>query len=148
MHQQRMMHSDLILIVVFFVTKTATMQVGVIYNASMITNHNPSKMNTSTCHECLCTMLHSSQNISILSLNCHVISINAVNCELFTMANYLNSSSFHIKRTSNSTYYFRQLPANSQFIPMETTMENSLPGKIVAKIAVLAQGIGVIENHR
>ena len=125
---------DLILIIVCFVTKTATMQVGIIYNASLTTNYSPSKMNASACHERLCTMFYSSQNTSILSLNCHAISINAVSCELFTMANYLNSSSFHMERISNSAYYFEQLPANSQFIPMGTTMENSL--------------LGVVVNHR
>ena len=102
-------------------TNIGAMRVGIVYNASLAMNGTYPKINASSCHECLCTMLYSSQNISILSLNCHTISINAVSCEMFTLAIHPDSSLFHMERNSNSTYYFQQFPTANQSISTTTT---------------------------
>lgn len=127
--EEIMMRFGLIHLVVCFVVKIVTMQVGIIKDTSLSTSCAHPKMNASTCHTCLCEILYTTQNISVLSLNCYIISNNEVNCELFTKAIYLTSCSFHMENKSNSTYYFHQLPPNNQSITTATTMKDSLAGK-------------------
>jgi len=101
---------------VFFcvLTSAGSIYVGIIRNASLITNCSHLTMNASTCNECSCTMLYLTQNVSILSLNCYVNNSSSVSCELFTAATYLSSCSYQMKNDSNSTFYFQQLPLSNQ----------------------------------
>jgi len=97
---------------VFFcaLTSVSSILVGIIQNASLVTNCSYSTMNASMCNECLCTMLYLSKNVSIVSLNCHVDSSNSVSCDLFTTGTYLNSCFYLMENNLNSTFYFQQLP--------------------------------------
>ena len=96
--------------------------IGVIQNASLMMNSSSTITNNqSTCNACLCAMLMSSGNSSILSLNCYINNISSVNCELFTMANYQISPFYKIKINFSSTLYYLQLPS-----PMTTTAGRTL----------------------
>lgn len=138
----------LIFIIGNFVANIVTMRVGNIYNTSLVMNCTHSQILGSTCQECLCAMLYSSQNISIRSLNCHIVNNSAVRCELFTMANYLNSCSYDMQRNPSSTYYFDQLPPSNQFIPIATTTKESLTGKSLLWANVLRETVSAIMNFR
>jgi hypothetical protein len=94
-------------------TGVGSIRIGIIQNASLLTNCSHLTMNALTCNECSCTMLYSSKNVSILSLNCYVNNSSSVSCELFTAATYLSSCSYQMKNNSNSTFYFQQLPSSN-----------------------------------
>jgi len=116
---------------VFFCTfaSVGSIYIGIIRNASLITNCSHLTMNVSTCNECSCTMLNLSQNVSILSLNCYVNSSSSVSCELFTAATYLSSCSYQMENNSNSTFYFQQLPSSNQSLTVTMTTIQTLTGR-------------------
>ena len=91
----------------------SAVHIGVIRNASLMMNSSSTITNNqSTCNACLCAMLMSSGNSSILSLNCYINNNSSVNCELFTMTNYQISPFYEIKINFSSTFYFLQLPSS------------------------------------
>jgi hypothetical protein len=90
-------------------------RVGVIYNASlMMVSSSNITINGSTCNECVCAMLMSSGNSSIVSFNCYITNMTSVMCQLFTMINYQVSSIYQLQTDLNSIFYFLQLPLNNQ----------------------------------
>jgi hypothetical protein len=63
---------------------------------------------------------------SIVSLNCYIMDMNWVVCQLFTTANYQISSFYQIEIDFNSTFYFLQLPSNNQAtITMANTVKTT-----------------------
>ena len=135
--EEIMMRFGLIQLVVCFSARILTMEVGIIDNAYLSTSCPHPTINASTCHECLCESWNMPQNILVLSLNCHIISSNEVNCELFTMVVYFNSCSFHMENNSNSTYCFQLMPPSSQSVTIATKIERSLTGKSPLPIKIL-----------
>jgi hypothetical protein len=110
-------------------TSVGSIRVGIIQNASLLTNCPHLTMNASTCNECSCTMLYLSQNVSIVSLNCYVDSSSSVSCELFTAATYLSSCSYQIENNSNSTFYFQQLPSSNPSATAAMATEQTITGR-------------------
>jgi hypothetical protein len=122
---------SIVMIIVFLtvnnIASSTAMPVGVIRNAllRLIPSSN-STLNRSTCNECLCTMLMTIENSSIASLNCYIMDMNWVVCQLFTTANYQISSFYQIETNFNSTFYFLQLPSNNQAtITMANTVKTT-----------------------
>ncbi len=110
-------------LVFFFVLPSInSMRIGIIRNASLLTNCSYLTMNVSTCNECSCTMFNSSQNLSILSLNCHINNISSVTCELFTAVTYLNTCFYQMENNSNNIFYFQQLPSTNQSMSLTGRM--------------------------
>ncbi len=123
-----------------------SMRIGIIRNASLLTNCSYLTMNVSTCNECLCTMLNSSQNVSILSLNCHINNISSVSCELFIAATYLNGCSYQMENNFNSSFYFQQLPSTNQSISVVTTTVQTLTGKKFVLVTFYRQCQTTVES--
>jgi hypothetical protein len=101
------------LIFVYFVVNNiiSAVPVGVIHNASlMMISSSSITINLSTCDQCVCAMLMSTGNSSIVSFNCYVQNTAVVICELFTMTNYQIFTFYQMETNINSTFYFLQLP--------------------------------------
>jgi hypothetical protein len=104
------------LIIILFTTANGIsgIHVGTIQNASLINVSSNLTMNALTCNVCLCSMLASTGNLSIVSFNCYTINSTSVSCPLFTTATYLSSSLCRMETSLNSTFYFLQLPSSNQ----------------------------------
>jgi hypothetical protein len=89
-------------------------------------------------------MFNSSQNVSILSLNCHINNISSVSCELFIAATYLNVCSYQMENNSNSIFYFHQLPSTNQSISVVTATVQTLTGRHVPTPNPLGFGFRVL----
>ena len=114
----------LVMIMIYLAMNSSisAVSIRVIQNASLMMNSSSTIINNqSTCNACLCAMLMSSGNSSILSLNCYINNNSSVDCELFTMGNYQIFPYYKIKIKFNSTLYFLQLPS-----PMTTTAGTTL----------------------
>ena len=103
----------LLAIIVYFtfINTISAVSIGVIYNASLMMMSSPSNITISgpLCKECLCAMLMSSRNSSIVSLNCYMTNMTNVRYELFTILNYQITLSYQIGINFESTLYFLQL---------------------------------------
>ena len=122
------------IIIFFLVFDNAILaaRVGIIYN-TLLTIAPPSSMtmNRSTCHECVCAMLKSTGNSSIVSFHCYKKSNNSVECRLFTKINYSASHVTSIEINLNSTFYFLQLPPNNQSTIVTTNTVTLPEGKVL-----------------
>jgi hypothetical protein len=107
----------LAMIIIYLVANNAVsaVSIGLIRNASlmMISSSNIT-LNRSTCDECLCAMLMSTGNSSIVSFNCYIKQITSVVCQLFTVTDYQISTFYQVDTNFNSIFYFLQLPLNDQ----------------------------------
>jgi hypothetical protein len=93
----------------------SAMPVGIIHNASLMMMFSSNiTINNSTCSQCVCTMLMSSGNSSVVSFNCYITNITSVSCQFFTMANYQISTFYQMVTNVNSTFFFLQSPSNNQ----------------------------------
>ena len=123
-----------ILIIVLSVTsKTIVIAApaGMIYNTSLtIIPSSNITMNKSTCQECLCTIVTTMENSSIVSFNCYVKDISTVVCQLFTMANYWFSSFYSMESNFNSTFYLLKLPSNDQSMITTINTDVASSGKL------------------
>lgn len=129
-----------IAIILIFLTVNnviCAMHVGIIRNVSLrfMFPFNVS-MNESTCNECLCVMLTTTGNSSIVSFNCHTKDINSVVCQLFTIANYRYSSFYEIETNFNSTFYFLQLPSNDPSIMTTVDTVTTFQGIVLYLIVI------------
>ncbi|UJR18592.1 hypothetical protein I4U23_005499 [Adineta vaga] len=116
------------------VTIIHAIEIGTIFNVSLIINSTNEIINKSSCHECLCILINSMGNNLILSLNCIIENNNTVICELFNSLTYENSSYYQMKNNSNSIFYFRQLPSIEQWENTMTMMELTTEVPIVTSI--------------
>jgi hypothetical protein len=138
---KKRMTSPLLIIFLFIVLNCINaIQIGTIYNASLILILSGMTMNASTCDDCLCSMLISTENRSILSLNCFSNDRNSVTCQLFDETTYRYSSFSQMKTDINSTFYFRQLPSidSSETTAMTTTAMST------GKISILNLNLKII----
>lgn len=103
------------IIVSLFVSYTiSTVRVRLIHNSLLLLPLSSNiTINQSTCNECLCAMLSTTGNSSIVSFNCCIKDIDHVFCQLFTITDYQIFSSYEIKPNLNSTFYFLQLPSKN-----------------------------------
>ncbi len=135
------MASPLLIIVLFIVLNCINaIQIGTIYNTSLVLIPNGMTMNASTCYDCLCFMLTSTENRSILSLNCISNDNNSVTCQLFDETTYRSYSFSQIKTDINSTFYFRQLPSINS--PEATAMTTT--AMLIGKICILDFNLKII----
>lgn len=101
------------ILTIFFILfpNSQTLPIGIIRNASLfLMNISANFTNETTCENCVCKMLNSNGNLSIVSLNCLIKNVNLVTCELFTMINYQTTSFYKMQNDNNSTFYFLELP--------------------------------------
>ena len=113
----------LTLVLVAATYPVGAIRVGIIYNASLATF--PASMmitNAFSCNECVCTMLNFTESSLTLSLNCYANTSPNVNCEWFSAATYRSAYDYQMQSSSNSTFYFQQLPSSIQ---SETTSATS-----------------------
>ncbi len=122
-YSQTMTFLALIIICFTIASRITAIRVGIIQNASIINLYSNLTMNASTCNECLCTMMTSTENLTILSFNCYTNNNSSVSCELFTTATYLSSSLYRMETNSSFTFYFQQLPSINQ---SETTAATTI----------------------
>jgi hypothetical protein len=105
----------IVMIIIYLVVNNAidAVPIGIIHNASlMVMPSSNITINQPTCNECVCAMLTAGGNSSIVSFNCYIQNITSVICELFTLANYQNSTFYQMEINVSSAFYFLQLPPN------------------------------------
>ena len=100
-------------------------RVGIIYNTSLTLSGFNITVQKSTCKQCLCMMFNITSNSSIQSLNCYANSNNNVTCQMFTADMYISSSFFQLMNSTNSTFYFLQLPSINESTTVATTTLSS-----------------------
>ncbi|CAF0745890.1 unnamed protein product [Adineta ricciae] len=87
--------------IIFLCTKS--IQIGFIQNVSLTPESAYPKLYNGSCEQCVCAMINS--NKTIVSLNCYRTNST---CHLFGKA--LQTSRSYLNTTSNTTFYFLQLP--------------------------------------
>jgi hypothetical protein len=121
LYSQTMTFFSLIIILFTAANAISGIRVGIIQNASLINVNANLTVNALACNECLCAMLASTGNLSIVSLNCYTINSTSVSCPLFTTASYFSSSLCRMENSSNSIFYFLELPSSNQSQTTATT---------------------------
>ena len=107
--------------------------IGQISNASLLIAPINTTINATTCNECLCNMIRSSE---ILSLNCFQTTVNQVTCPMFTQYTYTVALAYRVESSSNSTFYFQQLPPE---FPTTTVSITTATGQRSWRFGVITQ---------